>query len=84
MRTKMANIASKPCSDHAFHVDRNRTLGSWDVVDHEGRAVGHCQDRAAAIALAVREAQYVHGRGTDVAVCVEQDDGYYSLAWSSS
>ena len=79
----ITGVHSKTCSDSAFHVDHNQALDRWDVVDAEGRVLGHCRDRGEAINFAIREAQHSHGRGEDVAVCVEQQDGHYTLAWSS-
>jgi hypothetical protein len=79
----MAKPATKSCSDHSFHVDHNRSQDRWDVVDQEGRVIGHSHDQREAIDLAIREAQQSHSRGGDVVVCVEQVDGHYSLAWSS-
>ena len=76
-------VERKACSEHAFHVDHNEAHDRWDVVDHEGRVIGHCHDQGEAIDLAIREAQHTHSRGDDVVVCVEQADGHYSLAWSS-
>jgi hypothetical protein len=68
-------------SDLAFHVDHNGD--SWDVFDQNGRVVGHRDSQAAAIELAIREAQHVHGEGGAAVVCVQQPDGHYALAWSS-
>jgi hypothetical protein len=79
----MAKTEEKTCSDHAFHVDYNETQDRWDVVDQEGKVIGHCHAKSEAIDLAIREAQHMHSRGDDVVVCVEQDNGHYSLAWSS-
>jgi hypothetical protein len=79
----MAALAKTDSSDHAYHVDHNSAQDRWDVVDHDGRIVGHCHTSAEAIEFAIREAQHAHGRGDDVVVCVEQDDGTYKLAWSS-
>jgi hypothetical protein len=79
----MAKTAQKACAESAFHVDHNQALDRWDVIDEEGRVVGHCHDRGEAINLAIREAQHSHGLGEDVVVCVEQEDGHYTMAWSS-
>ena len=73
---------SRACSEHAFHVDHNTALDRWDVVDEEGKVIGHCYDRGDAIDQAIREAQHKHGRGDDVVVCVQQPDGHYTLAWA--
>jgi len=72
--------------DHAFHVDAAGE-GRWEVIDHNGRILGHRRDQGEAIELAIQEAQHVHGqlvpgREGDIAVCVEQPDGHYSLAWA--
>ena len=75
-------VERKACSEYAFHVDHNEAHDRWDVVDHEGRVIGHCHHQGEAIDLAIREAQHTHSRGDDVVVCVEQPDGHYSLAWS--
>jgi hypothetical protein len=80
---KNAAVARKGCSEHAFHVDHNDTQGRWDVVDAEGRVIGHGHDQREAVDLAIREAQQSHSRGDDVVVCVEQADGHYTLAWRS-
>lgn len=74
--------SAKACTDHALHVDRNEALDRWDVVDHDGRVIGHCHNQADAINVAIREAQHIHGAGGEVVVCVEQPDGHYALAWS--
>ena len=66
---------------HAFHVDRHDD--HWDVIDHEGRVLGHRPGQAEAIQFAIHEAQHLHGQGDDVVVCVEQPDGHYRMAWSS-
>jgi hypothetical protein len=79
----MAQPAIKTCTDHAFHVDHNEAQDRWDVVDQEGKVIGHCHTQGEAIDFAIREAQQTHSRGDDVVVCVEQEDGHYSLAWSS-
>jgi hypothetical protein len=78
----MAGQAQQGCSQRAYHVDHNEAQDRWDVVDESGTIIGHCHDQGEAIDLAIREAQYVHGRGDDVVVCVEQPDGHYSLAWA--
>jgi hypothetical protein len=79
----MARPAKKACSDHAYHVDRNEAQDRWDVVDQEGRIIGHSHDQGQAVSLAIQEAHQAHSRGDNVVVCVEQDNGHYSLAWSS-
>lgn len=79
----MNKPAMKTCSDNAIHVDHNEKLERWDVVDHEGRVIGHCYSQGEATDLAIQEAQHTHARGDDVVVCVEQPDGHYALAWSS-
>lgn len=76
-------VHATTCSENAIHVDHNKLLDRWDVVDEQGRVVGHCHDQSEAINLAIREAQHSHGRGEDVTVCVEQEEGHYSMAWSS-
>lgn len=69
---------AKACSDHAFHVDHHDD--HWDIVDQDGRVIGHRHDQHQAIDLAIAEAQHIEG---DVVVCVQQADGHYTLAWSS-
>jgi signal recognition particle GTPase len=76
-------MRAQACSQHAVHVDRNDTLDRWDVVDEEGRVIGHRPSQAEAVQLAIHEAQHAHNQGHDVVVCVEQPDGHYALAWSS-
>ncbi len=81
---KLKTAAAKKASyDRSYHVDWNAAHDRWDVVDDAGRVHGHCQDLAAATALAIREAHQSHGAGSDVVVCVQQKDGTYKLAWSS-
>ena len=80
---EMSKATLRVCSEHAFHVDHNESFGYWDVVDEEGRIIGHAGDQGDAIALAIREAEYTHSGGGDVVVCVQQPDGHYTLAWSS-
>jgi len=79
----MAKAAAKGCSDHAIHVIQNEAWNRFDVVDHEGAVVGHCHNRQDAIDLAIKRARHLHGTGDEVVVCVEQNDGHYTLAWSS-
>lgn len=82
MIARISKPASQaPCGGRAYHV--NPAQGRWDVVDEDGRIVGHRDSQGAAIDLAIQEAQHHHGAGEDVAVCVEQPDGAYRLAWSS-
>jgi hypothetical protein len=78
----MARPSRKTCTDQAFHVDYNGAMDRWNVVDHDGRVLGHCQNQGEAIDLAIREAQHSHSRGDDIVVCVEGADGHYTLAWS--
>jgi hypothetical protein len=78
----MTASSAKPCTDHAYHVDRNKASNRWDVVDHDGKVIGNRHDRGEAIELAIRQAQSSHDEN-DVVVCVEQPDGHYTLAWSS-
>lgn len=75
--------SAKPKTHHAYHVGHNPSLDWWEVVDQEGRIIGHSHDEAPAITLAIREAQHAQGRGGDVIVCVERPDGSFRLAWSS-
>jgi hypothetical protein len=63
----------------AFHVDHHGA--HWHVVDADGRVIGHRDGQVEAIELAIREAQQI---SDDAVVCVEQPDGHYTLAWSSS
>lgn len=79
----MGKPAQKACADAAFHVDHNEKLDRWDVVDHDGRVIGHSHHQGEAVELAIREAQHTHHQGGDVFVCVEQSDGHYTVAWSS-
>ena len=67
---------NKKCSESAYHVDQNEALYRWDIVDGEGRVIGHCHDQGEAVDLAIREAQHSHSRGEDIVVCVEQPDGH--------
>ncbi len=82
-KRSVAADSAKGCSDHAFHVDYNKALDRWDVVDDDGRVVGHCHHIGEATDLAIREAQHANGHGHNVMVCVEQSDGSYNLAWSA-
>ena len=79
----MAKPALQACANATFHVDFDKALDRWDVVDHNGRVVGHCHNQSEAVELAIQEAQHVHGQGDDVFVCVQQPDGHYAVAWSS-
>jgi len=79
----MVALAKSGRSERAYHVDHNAAQDRWDVVDDEGRVIGHCHDADQATDLAIREAQHAHSRGDDVVVCVEQADGTHKLAWSS-
>jgi hypothetical protein len=79
----MGAVAKTGCSDRAYHVDHDLAQDRWDVIDDEGRVVGHSHTSEEAVEFAIREAQHAHGRGEDVVVCVEQNDGTYKLAWSS-
>jgi len=78
-----ATVAKKGCSEHAFRVDHNAAQDRWDVVDDEGRVIGHCHGQGEAIDLAIREAPHHHSQGDDVVVCIERIDGHYALAWAS-
>lgn len=78
----MGALPKKGCSDRAYHVDHNTAADRWDVVDDEGRVVGHSHTVEEATHLAVREAQHSHSRGDNIVVCVEQSDGTYKLAWA--
>jgi hypothetical protein len=78
-----AKAARQSCSDHAIHVARNDRLDRWDVLDSEGRLIGHCYRPDEALGLAIEAAQHAHASGTDTVVCIEQPDGGYRLAWSS-
>lgn len=82
-RSNRSHAKPAACPDQAFHVDHNPALDRWDVVDQDGRVVGHRHGRSEAIDLAIREAQHAHGHGGEVVVCVEQPDGHYALAWAS-
>jgi hypothetical protein len=76
----------EPCKlryGRAFHIDRNAKLDRWDVIDDDGRIHGHAHDLGHAIDLAVQQAHNDHAAGHDVMVCVEQEDGTYTMAWSS-
>lgn len=79
----MAAHPKKKASEFAYHVDHNKRLDRWDVVDAEGRVIGHRHELGEATHLAIREAQHAHGGGDNIVVCIEQNDGTYKLAWSS-
>ena len=79
----MKRRASRKCAESAYHVDHNESLDRWDIVDSEGRVIGHCHDQSVAIGLAISEAQHAHSRGEDIVICVEQPDGHYTMAWAS-
>lgn len=78
-----SSVNRSPCAGRSFHVDWDDRQGRWDVVDEDGRVIGHRTSRDDAIAFAVEQAQQVHGQGEPAAVCVEQKDGNYRLAWSA-
>lgn len=59
----MEKPARQACADAAFHVDFDEARDRWDVVDHDGRVVGHCHNQDEAIELAIREAQHGHSQG---------------------
>ena len=69
--------------ERAYHVDWNETADVWDVLDEEGRILGHSGDETEATDIAVRQAHQDHGAGDDVTVCVQEKDGGYRVAWSS-
>ena len=78
--------AMKPCRPgfgRAYHIDWNAGLDRWDVIDDEGRAHGHGHDLSHATDLAIQQAHNDHSAGHDVIVCVQQDDGTYTMAWAS-
>ena len=79
----MQKPAYRACTEATFHVVFDKARNLWDVIDHDGRVVGHCHDQSEAVHLAIRQAQHVHGFGDDVLVCVQQPDGQYTVAWSS-
>lgn len=80
--TALANAKKKPAR-YAYHVDHDKRLDRWDVVDDTGGIIRHCHDVGSATHLAIRNAQHAYGQGDDVVVCVEQPDGHYKLAWAS-
>jgi hypothetical protein len=80
----MVKPVAKTCSEHAIHVDRNEAADRWDILSQDGMVVGHCHTQREAVDLAIHEAQQTHSRGGDVVVCVEQVDGHYTMAWSST
>jgi hypothetical protein len=73
----------KPGYERTYHIDRNAKLDRWDVIDDDGRVYGHAHDVRHATDLAVQQAHNDHAGGHDVIVCVEQEDGTYTMAWSS-
>jgi hypothetical protein len=78
--------SQEPCRTgfaRSYHVDWNGAQDRWDVVDDDGRVHGHCHNLEEATDLAIREAHHDHAAGKDVIVCVEQEDGGYTMAWSS-
>jgi hypothetical protein len=56
----------------------------WNVGSDDGEAGPSSFDRDMAIILAIRAAQHDHADGTDVSVCVEEQDGTFKLAWASA
>jgi hypothetical protein len=56
----------------------------WNVGSDDGEAGPSSFDRDMAIILAIRAAQHDHADGTDVTVCVEEQDGTFQLAWASA
>lgn len=77
---------AEPCRPgfaRAYHVDWDATRDRWDVIDDDGRVLGHGQGLRHAKELAIREAHNDHAAGREVVVCVQQDDGTYTMAWSS-
>jgi hypothetical protein len=81
-RTKTAEPC-RPGFAHAYHIDWDAARDRWDIINDDGRVLGHAHDLDQARDLAIREAQYDHAAGRDVIVCVQQDDGTYAMAWSS-
>lgn len=69
--------------ERAYHVDWNEASDVWDVLDEEGRILGHCADEAEATDIAIRQAHQDHGAGDDVIVCVQERDGGYRVVWTS-
>jgi hypothetical protein len=66
---------TQPRCERAYHVDWNEAADVWDVLDEEGRVLGHCADEAEATDIAIRQAHQDHGAGDDVIVCVQEKDG---------
>lgn len=83
MNAPVKHPACRPGYEHAYHVDWNKPHDRWDVVDDDGRVHGHCHNLREATDLAIREAHHDHAAGTDVIVCVQQEDGTYTMAWAS-
>ena len=55
-----------------------------NVGTEDGEAGPSSFDRDLAITLAIRAAQHDYADGTDVSVCVEEQDGTFKLAWASA
>lgn len=79
----MVARAKRKSAEFAYHVDHDKKLKRWDIVDDVGRIIGHRHEIGEAIQFAIRDAQHAHGQGDSVVVCVEQKDGTYKMAWSS-
>lgn len=55
----------------------------WNVGTGDGETGPSTTDRSMAITLAIRAARHDYAEGLDVSVCVEEQDGSFTLAWTS-
>jgi hypothetical protein len=56
----------------------------WNVTTGDGESGPSSFDRDVALTLAIRAAEHDHADGLDTAVCVEEQDGTFRLAWASA
>jgi hypothetical protein len=68
--------------DHEYHVVWDEGAKLWNI-ERDDEATGlSARQQAAAVELAIEEAQKDHGKRLDVIVCLQQDDGTFATVWA--
>ncbi|MGH6829132.1 MAG: hypothetical protein ACREFW_09515 [Rhizomicrobium sp.] len=55
----------------------------WNVETVDGESLDFARDRDLAVRLAIRAARHACAEGFEAMVCVQQQDGTSTVAWSS-
>ena len=75
-----AGKSKSTAHDRIYQVCWSESRDRFEVHDDGGQIHGFSRDKHAAIEAAMREAGMAHGRGESAIVCVEQDDGHFTIA----